>query len=101
MAPVIADYPIPAGNDAIAESGLLAQALMAARPAYAEARFAARQSAAAGLGAGFARITLSRHDQVVGDFFIELRPDGSARYHQVVSDEARPPPPPGGARPPR
>ena len=89
MAPAIADYPIPAGNDAIAESGLLAQALMAARPAYAEARFAARQSAAAGLSAGFAHITLSRHDQVVGDFFIELQPDGSARYHQAVSDEAR------------
>src|ERR1035438_8006924 len=90
MAPVIADYPIPAGNDAIAESGLLAQALMAARPAYAEARFAAKQSAAAGLGAGFARITLSRHDQVVGDFFIELRPDGSARDNQAVHGEGRP-----------
>lgn len=89
MTPAISDYPIPAGNDAIAESGLLAQALMAARPAYAEARFAARQSAAAGLGAGFAHITLSSQHHVVGDFFIELRPDGSARYHQTVSDEAR------------
>jgi hypothetical protein len=89
MALLLSDLPLPAGGAAVAEAGLLAQALMAASPSYAEIRFAAQQATADAGDGDVLHMILSRHGQVALDFFIERGSDGSGRYHEDVADDAR------------
>jgi hypothetical protein len=100
----LSEMPLPAGMDAVAESGLLAQALMAARPWYAEARFAAQQaditqastarastaqaSTAQG-SAGTLHLVLNRDGEVIQDCYIARQADGTGRYYQDVTDDAK------------
>jgi hypothetical protein len=89
MTVTLADLPVPSGQDAVAEAGLLAQALMAASPPYAEARFAARQDDPGTAGDGVLHLILSRDGQVMQDFYLEKRADGGGRYHADVPAEER------------
>ena len=90
MPATLADLPIPAGQSAVAEAGLLAQAVVAASPGFAEARFAVQQRASVvPSDARYVHVTLTRRGQPAGSYFIELPGHGFARYRDQVSDEVR------------
>jgi hypothetical protein len=85
----LSEMPLPAGTDALAESGLLAQALMAARPWYAEARFAALQASTAQASTGTLHLMLHRDGEVIQDCYIVRQADGTGRYYQDVPDDVK------------